>query len=101
MHDIKLIRDDPAAFDSGLKRRGLQPLSAEVLKRDADLRALKSLLHPEMMGTQFKYLALSRGIDLATPLAGFRHSRPAAETLNTSRPATRTGTAPGPSSPDR
>ena len=40
MHDIKLIRDDPAAFDNGLKRRGLQPLSAEVLKRDAELRAL-------------------------------------------------------------
>jgi seryl-tRNA synthetase len=40
MHDIKLIRDDPAAFDNGLKRRGLRPLSAEVLKRDADLRAL-------------------------------------------------------------
>jgi seryl-tRNA synthetase len=40
MHDIKLIRDDPASFDNGLKRRGLQPLSAEVLKRDADLRAL-------------------------------------------------------------
>ena len=40
MHDIKLIRDDPAAFDNGLKRRGLPPLSAEVLKRDAELRAL-------------------------------------------------------------
>ena len=40
MHDIKLIRDDPAAFDNGLKRRGLPPQSAEVLKRDAELRAL-------------------------------------------------------------
>ena len=40
MHDIKLIRDDPAAFDNGLRRRGLPPQSAEVLKRDADLRAL-------------------------------------------------------------
>lgn len=56
--------------------------------RDSDLRALKTLLHPEMMGTQFKYLGLSRGIDLSTPLAGFRHSRPAALALNTSRPAT-------------
>ena len=40
MHDIKLIRDDPSAFDNGLKRRGLPPESADVLKRDAELRAL-------------------------------------------------------------
>ena len=40
MHDIKLIRDDPAAFDNGLKRRGLPPQSTDVLKRDAELRAL-------------------------------------------------------------
>jgi seryl-tRNA synthetase len=40
MHDIKLIRDDPAGFDAGLKRRGLTPQSGEVLKRDAELRAL-------------------------------------------------------------
>ena len=40
MDDIKLIRDDPLAFDNGLKRRGLPPQSADVLKRDAELRAL-------------------------------------------------------------
>ena len=40
MHDIRLIRDDPAAFDAGLERRGFPPQSAEVLKRDAELRAL-------------------------------------------------------------
>src|ERR1051325_4513465 len=44
MHDIRLIRDDPVAFDDGLKRRGLAPLSAEALKRDADLRALLTRL---------------------------------------------------------
>jgi seryl-tRNA synthetase len=44
MHDIKLIRDDPAAFDNGLKRRGLPPQSTDVLKRDADLRALLTRL---------------------------------------------------------
>ncbi len=57
-------------------------------RRESDLRALKTLLHPEMMGTQFKYLGLSRDLDLTAPLGGFRHSRPAAETLNASRPAT-------------
>ena len=44
MHDIKLIRDDPVAFDDGLKRRGLAPLSAEALKRDTELRALLTRL---------------------------------------------------------
>src|SRR5438876_7994318 len=31
MHDIKAIRDNPQAFDAGLKRRGLSPLSAALL----------------------------------------------------------------------
>ena len=44
MHDIKLIRDDPDGFDNGLKRRGLPPHSADVLKRDAELRALLTRL---------------------------------------------------------
>ena len=44
MHDIKLIRDDSVAFDDGLKRRGLAPLSAEVLKHDAELRTLLTRL---------------------------------------------------------
>ncbi len=48
--------------------------------READLRAFKTLLHPETMGTQFKYLALTRGLD-AAPLAGYRHARPAAGAL--------------------
>ena len=38
MHDIKAIRDNPAAFDQGLARRGLAPLSAELLKIDAERR---------------------------------------------------------------
>ncbi len=31
-------------------------------QRTKDLRGLKTLLHPEMMGTQFKYLTLTRGL---------------------------------------
>ena len=34
MHDIKSIRDNPAAFDAALKRRGLAPLSASLLAID-------------------------------------------------------------------
>jgi len=42
MHDIRLIRDDPQAFDSGLARRGLEPLSAAILTADASVRALQT-----------------------------------------------------------
>jgi seryl-tRNA synthetase len=42
MHDIRLIRENPAAFDAGLARRGLEPLSAEILGLDASLRALQT-----------------------------------------------------------
>ncbi len=39
MHDIKSIRDNPQAFDAGLKRRGLEPLSASLLDIDEKRRA--------------------------------------------------------------
>ncbi len=39
MHDIRLIRENPAAFDAMLARRGLSPLSAEVLGIDESRRA--------------------------------------------------------------
>jgi seryl-tRNA synthetase len=38
MHDIKSIRDNPAAFDEGLALRGLAPLSAEILTIDSEKR---------------------------------------------------------------
>src|SRR6478735_4641933 len=39
MHDIKSIRDNPQAFDAGLARRGLKPLSALLLAIDERRRA--------------------------------------------------------------
>ncbi|AUC96935.1 serine--tRNA ligase [Bradyrhizobium sp. SK17] len=39
MHDIKAIRDNPTAFDAGLKRRGLGPLSPSLLAIDERRRA--------------------------------------------------------------
>src|SRR6201991_3973551 len=39
MHDIKSIRDNPAAFDAALKRRGLEPISALLLAIDEKRRA--------------------------------------------------------------
>lgn len=40
MHDIRLIRDDPAAFDAALARRGLAGSSAAILALDAERRAV-------------------------------------------------------------
>ncbi len=39
MHDIKWIRDNAKAFDAGLKRRGLEPMSASLLAIDERRRA--------------------------------------------------------------
>ncbi len=39
MHDIKFIRQNAEVFDAGLVRRGLAPLSAEILKLDEQKRA--------------------------------------------------------------
>src|SRR5580692_669527 len=39
MHDIRWIRENPEAFDAGLKRRGLAPLSASLLAIDERRRA--------------------------------------------------------------
>ena len=39
MYDIKWIRENPEAFDGGLKRRGLEPLSGKLLALDEKRRA--------------------------------------------------------------
>src|SRR6188508_3138488 len=40
MYDIKWIRENPQAFDRGLARRGLEPLSDKLIKLDETRRAL-------------------------------------------------------------
>jgi len=44
MHDIRFIRENPAAFDAALARRGLEPLSAGILALDERSRAIKTEL---------------------------------------------------------
>src|SRR3974390_3132316 len=39
MYDIKGIRENPEAFDRGLRRRGLKPLSGKLLALDEKRRA--------------------------------------------------------------
>ena len=44
MHDIKLIRDNPAGFDAALARRDLAPLGAALVEQDARWRAVSTAL---------------------------------------------------------
>ncbi|MEJ6397988.1 serine--tRNA ligase [Yoonia sp. 208BN28-4] len=39
MHDIRMIRDNPAAFDAALSRRGMDAISSDILALDAARRA--------------------------------------------------------------
>ncbi|MCZ8326167.1 MAG: serine--tRNA ligase [Sphingomonadaceae bacterium] len=44
MHDIRLIRDNPAAFDAALARRGVEPVSGAILALDAARRAVATAM---------------------------------------------------------
>jgi seryl-tRNA synthetase len=44
MHDIRAIRNDSAGFDAALARRGLPPVSGELLAQDAERRAALTAL---------------------------------------------------------
>jgi len=61
MHDIRFIRESPAAFDAGLKKRNLAPLSAELLEIDKRRRAAIS----DSEGLQARRKALSQQIGIA------------------------------------
>ncbi|MDP1838013.1 MAG: serine--tRNA ligase [Reyranella sp.] len=61
MHDIRFIRESPEAFDAGLKKRNLAPLSAALLEIDKRRRAAIS----ESEGLQARRKALSQQIGIA------------------------------------
>ena len=61
MHDIKLIRQDPKAFDAGLARRGLEKVAAEIVAFDEKLRAVMT----EMQETQARRNEASKDIGKA------------------------------------
>jgi seryl-tRNA synthetase len=61
MHDIRFIRDNPAAFDEGLKKRGLAPLSAELIALDERRRGAIAALQ----AAQERRNALSKEIGQA------------------------------------
>lgn len=61
MHDIKLIRENPDDFDKGRRRRGLEPLSNELLRLD-DVRRAAIL---ELQKAQERRNAASKEIAIA------------------------------------
>ncbi len=44
MHDLRLIREAPEAFDRGLERRGIAPMSPQILDLDSRRRAAQTAL---------------------------------------------------------
>jgi len=42
MHDLRFIREEPEAFDEGLRRRGLPAISPQILDLDAKRRAAQT-----------------------------------------------------------
>ena len=46
-----------------------------------ELRAFKTLMHPQMMGRSFQVLALEKGVESAASLAGFRFASKATQAL--------------------
>jgi seryl-tRNA synthetase len=60
MHDIRFIRENPAAFDAGLKKRNLAPLSAEILEIDKRRRA--AITEAESIQAKRKQLSQQIGV---------------------------------------
>ncbi|WP_070157499.1 serine--tRNA ligase [Sphingobium phenoxybenzoativorans] len=72
MHDIRSIRENPAAFDAALARRGLDPASGEVLTADKRKReaatVLQELLARRKELSQLFGQAKAKGEQLPTSL---------------------------------
>ncbi|MGE0222788.1 MAG: serine--tRNA ligase [Acetobacteraceae bacterium] len=58
MHDIRAIRADAAAFDAALLRRGMAPMSSDILARDGERRQAQTALQDK----QARRNALAREI---------------------------------------
>lgn len=88
MHDIRFIRENPAAFDAGLARRGLAPLSAEILALDEQSRALKTQLQvgqarrneaSKLIGQAMAAKDVEKAEALKAEVAAIKESTPALE----------------------
>src|SRR5262245_58116448 len=84
MHDLKSIRDDPAVFDAGLRRRGLPPQSAEILALDAKRRAAQTGLQEHQQRrnevSRMVGMAKSKGQDATALMAEVTQLKDAMDT---------------------
>jgi len=88
MHDIRFIRENPAAFDAGLARRGLASLSGEILALDERSRAIKTELQQgqarrneasKAIGAAMAAKDMEKAEALKAEVAALKESMPARE----------------------
>ncbi|MEO3473718.1 serine--tRNA ligase [Roseomonas sp. CAU 1739] len=66
MHDIRVVRADPAAFDAALARRGIEPVSTAILARDEARRTAQTVLQEK----QSRRNAIAKEIGMAKRQGG-------------------------------
>lgn len=88
MHDIRLIRDNPEAFDAGLARRGAAPSAAGILAIDAQRREVATRMQESQNrrneASKAIGAAMGRGAQdeaeaLKAEVAELKHTLPALE----------------------
>ncbi|MEO5493361.1 MAG: serine--tRNA ligase [Sphingomonas sp.] len=87
MHDIRLIRENPEAFDAGLARRGLSPMAADLLALDEKRRAVIGEVQAgqarrKQLSQEFgKYKARGEGVptDVVAELESLKQNLPQGE----------------------
>ena len=69
MHDLRWLRENPAAFDHGMARRGLSPASADILTLDKEKRAVETRVQEEqaLRNRLSKEIGQKRGPDGKPP----------------------------------
>ena len=92
MHDIRAIRDNPEAFDRDLFRRGLGPLSAELIALDDARKAAVSTAQENQerrnarakeIGAAKKAKDEARAAELMAEVAGLKEAAPGLEKAQT------------------
>lgn len=88
MHDIRLIRENPEAFDHGLARRGLEPMSGRIVTLDEQRRAVSTELQQGLakrneaskaIGQAMAQKDTARAETLKAEVAALKDSLPALE----------------------
>ena len=67
MHDIRLIRDDPSAFDRALARRGVEPVAPALVATDAQLREVQTELQTAQARRNEASKAIGRAMGAGDP----------------------------------